>query len=600
MIKIVHVATVGFLLVAAGVFGEADAPAYRVNSLEDISGNENVALRPAETDRKRAPTPLLRGVMVSGGLTDDDGWNTLADWGVALVRFQMGGEATAPASNHEAYAAEWRTRFTRSVDCLEKALVQARKRGIKVCIDQHSWPGGRCFKEKGDPAEWDRDSRMFHDPFYADLLVESWTNLVRRVMPYRDVIYGYDIANEPQQDHPAAPGCDEVSVIKRAALAIRAIDGDTPIVVEAWKDDPKTLSKYMETELGPLIYSPHIYQPHDFTHQGILTPRNCVEYWPDPSKRWDINFLKRWLAQFKELERQTGVKIYIGEFGAIAWAPNAETYLRDCIALFEGYGWDWTYHAFREYPGWSVERESVSRGRGEENYRKSASNPRMRVLKRGLAGRIAPQESGAPCRTRTFRRVMFCGNSLTRHGPNANIGWTNDWGMAASVPERDYVHLLVRALEARSGVRPEFTLQGLPLEKGFEDAEKRSAAIDKAIEWHPDLVVLAYGENAHSVTNDANEALCRVAYLETTRALRDAGAEVVLRAPFWPSERFRRILSGVAEETGAIYVDIGDLGRRDEMTAKGLFKHDGVAAHPGDAGMIAIADRILAAIVEHF
>ena len=214
---------------------------------------------------------------------------------------------------------------------------------------------------------------------------------------------------------------------------------------------------------------------------------------------------------------------------------------------------------------------------------------------------LAPRQVGAATvrSTKSYRRVMFCGNSITRHGPKADIGWTNDWGMAASAPERDYVHLLVRALEARSGERPEFTIHPLPLEQGYDDDAKMSDAVAKAVEWNPDLVVIALGENAHSVTNDANEALCRAAYLKTTRALREAGADVVLRAPFWPNDRFRRILSGVAEEAGAIYVDVGDLGRRDEMTAKGLFEHGGVAMHPGDAGMIAIADRILAAIVEH-
>jgi hypothetical protein len=29
--------------------------------------------------------------------------------------------------------------------------------------------------------------------------------------------------------------------------------------------------------------------------------------------------------------------------------------LKDCIALFEEFGWDWSYHAFREWSGWSVE-----------------------------------------------------------------------------------------------------------------------------------------------------------------------------------------------------------------------------------------------------
>jgi hypothetical protein len=39
-------------------------------------------------------------------------------------------------------------------------------------------------------------------------------------------------------------------------------------------------------------------------------------------------------------------------------APGAANYLRDCIELFEEYGWDWTYHAYREWDGWSVEHGS--------------------------------------------------------------------------------------------------------------------------------------------------------------------------------------------------------------------------------------------------
>ena len=43
----------------------------------------------------------------------------------------------------------------------------------------------------------------------------------------------------------------------------------------------------------------------------------------------------------------------------------------------------------------------------------------------------------------------------------------------------------------------------------------------------------------------------------------------------------------------AAFVRISDLGEMAEMKAYGLFEHSGVAAHPGDRGMQAIADRIL-------
>ena len=50
------------------------------------------------------------------------------------------------------------------------------------------------------------------------------------------------------------------------------------------------------------------------------------------------------------------------------------------IDLFKEYGWDWTYHAFREWDGWSVEHE----GDSATTLRRVGDTPRKKALIEGL------------------------------------------------------------------------------------------------------------------------------------------------------------------------------------------------------------------------
>jgi len=42
-------------------------------------------------------------------------------------------------------------------------------------------------------------------------------------------------------------------------------------------------------------------------------------------------------------------------------APGAAQYLEELISIFEEYGWDWSYHAFRESPYWDVELDAEAK-----------------------------------------------------------------------------------------------------------------------------------------------------------------------------------------------------------------------------------------------
>lgn len=123
-------------------------------------------------------------------------------------------------------------------------------------------------------------------------------------------------------------------------------------------DKPETFAYLSPLAMDNIIYKVHMYAPHSFTHQRLAGEGPVVTY-PGriDGEMWDRERIRRELKPVIEFQKRHNCKIYVGEFSAIAWAPGAEKYLNDCIEVFEELGWDWSYHAFREWNGWSLEHE---------------------------------------------------------------------------------------------------------------------------------------------------------------------------------------------------------------------------------------------------
>ena len=190
-------------------------------------------------------------------------------------------------------------------------------------------------------------------------------------------------------------------------------------------------------------------------------------------------------------------------------------------------------------------------------------------------------------------KVLIYGNSIALHGPKPDIGWTNDWGMAASAPEKDFAHLVVAGLEAKLGKKADSRIRSLAsLERNFTTNISTVSEIAADARWKPDYVVVAIGENVKRIDESNAASYCK--FLDDiARPFVDGGAKVVMRSPFWKNASKARCTAKAAADVGAVYVDVGHLGARDENKAIGLFAHRGVANHPGDLGMRRIADLIL-------
>lgn len=189
------------------------------------------------------------------------------------------------------------------------------------------------------------------------------------------------------------------------------------------------------------------------------------------------------------------------------------------------------------------------------------------------------------------KKILFLGNSITRHAVKESIGWLNDWGMAASAKEKDYVHLIMSAVQEKEPDAAFCICQAATWERAYDNAESVYDMLKPAREFHADVVILRLIENCPLEGFD--KTIFREAYLKLIQYLNvNQKAKIILTSSFWKREG-DDIIEDVAKENGWDYIYLGDLGERSDMRADGLFKHQGVAHHPGDLGMEMIAKRIL-------
>jgi lysophospholipase L1-like esterase len=183
--------------------------------------------------------------------------------------------------------------------------------------------------------------------------------------------------------------------------------------------------------------------------------------------------------------------------------------------------------------------------------------------------------------------ILFLGNSITVHGPDASIGWGGSWGMAASDSARDYAHLLARRFPGARHTEVHIA----DFERDYRHYDLH--ALDFALDQRPDLVVVEVGDNVTDTTDIAPYYARLVAYVAAS-----SSGPVLCVSTWWNSRPLNAAIRAGCVAPRARYVDVSALWANvaDRASSERTFADPFVGDHPGDLGMARIADALYAAL----
>jgi len=186
-----------------------------------------------------------------------------------------------------------------------------------------------------------------------------------------------------------------------------------------------------------------------------------------------------------------------------------------------------------------------------------------------------------------YDNILILGNSITAAPENKAIGWNANWGMAASKPEFDFVHLLAGKFINSNPAAKVVAKNIATFEVDYNnyDIDKELSA---SLSNKPDLVIIRIGEN---VTQEAIGFEARYKDLIAFIKLDNPNVRIIGVGSFWGNEAADKVMAGSGE-----FITSKPLGADMSNYAWGLYENHDIASHPSDKGMKAIAELIWSAI----
>lgn len=190
-----------------------------------------------------------------------------------------------------------------------------------------------------------------------------------------------------------------------------------------------------------------------------------------------------------------------------------------------------------------------------------------------------------------FSNVVILGNSITYSPANAEVGWNGNWGMAASAPELDFVHLLTASFKDKNTACV-VTAKNIAAFEVNYPVYNFDAELKQIKDLKPDLLIIRIGENVQQ------EGIDSVAFEQKYSSLIDyfkadnPNLKILAAGSFWGNPTVDRIMS-----RHSAFLALKTLGLDMSNYAWGQYENHGVASHPSDKGMKAIATLIWSDVI---
>lgn len=198
-----------------------------------------------------------------------------------------------------------------------------------------------------------------------------------------------------------------------------------------------------------------------------------------------------------------------------------------------------------------------------------------------------------------FDDITFNGNSITITYPDNPFlspgDWRGPWGMAASMAQYDFVHRVVAQLPGPPAFNAYYERDWETNHDTFD-----LSAYDARISQFCN--VLRIGENITNYTGLQSDVQTRIARIRSHAP----HSRIIVTGQFWTSPSINDPFEAAAKAEHVLWIPLPglDVGGNEIAVGDTLYDEDGVSytagsilvPHPNDAGMLAIADKIIEGI----